>query len=57
MMNDGVDPKVLYFIQDIDVNYATAIKSYLSERSYDKIRQIEEKFISNVKPNDPNAGN
>ena len=57
MINDCVDPKVLCFLRDYIDNSETAVKSYLSARSFEKISKTEEMFPSNAQPNNPEIGN
>ena len=57
MTNDSVDPKVLCFLQDIVVNSADAIKSHLSSRSCNEIRNIEEMLPTIIQPNNLETGN
>ena len=56
MINDSVDPKVLFFFQDIITNSATAIKYYLSDSCCEEISKIEDMLPSDIKPNNPDAG-
>ena len=57
MKNDSVDPKVINLLQDIIANSTTSIKYYLLDSYCDEIGKTEENFLSDVKPNNPNAGN
>ena len=57
MTNDSVDPKVLFFLQDIIVNSATSIKSHLSDSFYNEIRKTEDVFQSEIEPNNHDTGN
>ena len=56
MKNDSVDPKVLYFLQEIIANSTNAIKYYLSESYCEEIMQIEDSSPSYVEPNNNNTG-
>ena len=57
MTNYSIDPKVLYFLQDIIVNSPTGIKSCLLDSCCDEIRKIEDIFSSEIEPNNNNVGN
>ena len=57
MTNYSVDPKILLFLQDIIVNSATAVKSYLSDSYCDEFRKIEDMFPLDIKSINPDADN
>ena len=55
-MNDGVDAKVLCFLQEIIANSTTDIKSYFSERICDQLVETGSILPLDVKPDNPDVG-